>query len=148
MRPATVLLFLLALLLGLAAPVAAAGAPPVQIFYIPMPEDQILAALRGVYPGGAPALCNNNVASDVLEPVNTYVSVAAIANDTIIYYDNWEDGFEPVISAPVQATTWIWGDGNLTNGTAPGTGDDRIHAGTVLVLNNGVQTATRQSVID
>ncbi|MBX3053118.1 MAG: carboxypeptidase regulatory-like domain-containing protein [Caldilineaceae bacterium] len=148
LRLGAVLLFMAVLLIGSVVPAAAVGAPPVQTFYIPMPEDQVLAALRGIYPGGAPLLCNNDTASDVLEPVNTYVSVAAISNDTIIYYDHWEDGFEPVISAPIQATTQIWGDGDSANGTAPGTTDDRIQAGTVLVLSNGVQTATRQSVID
>lgn len=147
MRPAAALLLLIALMLGIAAPGWAAGAPPAQIFYIPMPEDQILAALRGIYPGGGAAFCGN-FASDVLEPVNTYVSVAAIADGTVIYYDQWEDGFEAVIAAPVQLTTQIWGDGILANGTAPGTADDLINAGTVLILNNGVQTATRQAVID
>ena len=80
--------------------------------------------------------------------MNTYVSVAAIADGTVIYYDQWEDGFEPVINVPTQATTQIWGDGDLANGIAPGTADDLIHAGAVLILDNGVQTATRQSVID
>ena len=42
-----VLLLLTALLIGSAAPLAAAGVPPAQTFYIPMPEDQVLAALRG-----------------------------------------------------------------------------------------------------
>ncbi|MBP7961013.1 MAG: DUF11 domain-containing protein [Caldilineaceae bacterium] len=142
-----ILLLLTALLIGAAGPLAAAGAPPAQLFYIPMPEDQVLDALRGIYPGGGSAFCGN-FASDVLEPVNTYVSVAAIADGTLIYYDQWEDGFEPVITAPTQATTQIWGDGDLANGTAPGTADDLIHAGAVLILDNGVQTATRQSVID
>ncbi len=105
---------------------------PVQFFYVPKPEDQLLLALQTIENGGPSA--------NPINPVQTYVSIAATAGGTIIYYDQWEDGYEANIANPTQSTTQIWGDGVLTNGVAPGTSNDLITAGTVLVLNNAVNT--------
>ncbi len=105
---------------------------PVQFFYVPKPEDQLLLALQTIENGGPSA--------NPINPVQTYVSIAATAGGTIIYYDQWEDGYETNIANPTQSTTQIWGDGVLTNGVAPGTNNDLITAGTVLVLNNAVDT--------
>ena len=70
--------------------------------------------------------------------MQTYMSLAAIADGTIIYYDHWEDGYEADIDAPTQPTTEIWGDGNLSNGAPPGIASDLIDSGTVVVMNNPV----------
>ena len=59
---------------------------------------------------------------------------------TIIYFDPWEDGYETNVANSTQGTTQIWDDGVLTNGIAPGTSNDLINAGTVLVLSNAVNT--------
>ncbi|MCP2728673.1 SdrD B-like domain-containing protein, partial [Limnofasciculus baicalensis] len=108
--------------------------PPVQLFYVPQPENQLLLALQTIEAGG-PGITPTN-------PVQTYISIAAVANGTIIYYDQAEDGYEADIANPTQSTTQIWGDGNLLNGVAPGTGGtDLINAGTVIVLNNAIDTS-------
>jgi hypothetical protein len=104
----------------------------VQFFYVPKPEDQLLLALQTVENGGPSA--------NPINPVQTYISIASTAAGTIIYYDHWEDGYETNLATPTQSTTQIWGDGVLTNGIAPGTSNDLINAGTVLVLNNAVDT--------
>ena len=39
---------------------------------------------------------------------------------TVIIYDHWEDGYEAESNNPIQLTTETWGDGNLSNGIAPG----------------------------
>lgn len=123
----------------------AAPPPPVQHFYVPLPEDQIFHALHSIYPGSPQ--CTSAVAN-VSNPINTYISISALSDNTILYYDHWEDGFEIDVTRPQQATTQIWGDGNPANGAPPGIPGDLIMADTVIVLDNPVDTNTLQSVID
>ncbi|RYD44336.1 MAG: hypothetical protein EOP83_31330, partial [Verrucomicrobiaceae bacterium] len=113
----------------------AANPPPTQLFYVPFPEDQQLAAFDAI----------NSVADD---PITVFVTLAAATDGTVIYYDHWEDGYEKDITNPVQSTTRIFGDGNPANGYPPGNAADLIPAGTVFNLRNFVATATLQSVID
>ena len=72
------------------AALQAANPPPVQHFYVPMPEDQIYHALKAIYPSSqtCPAF-----GADVANPINTYISISVISDNTILYYDHWEDGF-------------------------------------------------------
>lgn len=120
---------------------------PVQFFYVPLPEEQILQALQTVNTSSGGITSTN--------PVQTYISIASIADNTVIYYDQWENGFEPDIANPMNlysisnpGGTQIWGDGNPANGAPPGIPSDIINSGTVIILNNAVNTTTRQSVID
>ncbi|HAG80643.1 MAG TPA: hypothetical protein DCL61_05615, partial [Cyanobacteria bacterium UBA12227] len=111
------------------------NSPAVQFFYVPLPENQLLQALQTIEAGG-PGVTPTN-------PVQTYISIAAVANGTIVYYDHGEDGYEADISNPTQSTTQIWGDGDISNGAAPGVttnAGDVINAGTVIVLNNAIDT--------
>ncbi|MCC6458390.1 MAG: DUF11 domain-containing protein [Caldilineaceae bacterium] len=123
-------------------PLFAANPPPVQIFYVPAPEDDVFTALKGIFPGPVPNT------PDIAEPIITYVSISVIAQGTILYYDHWEDGYEIDISNPTQATTQIWGDGNPANGAPPGYPDDLLGPNTIIVLRSTVTLATRQSQID
>lgn len=144
-----ILLFLLGIALWTAISnngvAKAAPPPPVQHFYVPLPEDQIFHALQSIYPGNqiCPAFGEN-----VANPINTYISISAISDNTILYYDHWEDGFEIDVTRPQQATTQIWGDGNTANGAPPGIPGDVIMADTVIVLENAVNTGTLGTVID
>lgn len=106
-----------------------AANPVVQTFYIPLTEDQIRTWEYGI----------NTAANDT----NVYdvISITATMDGTIIYYDQWEDGYEADISNPVQSTTQILGDGNASNGAPPGCSSDAcdvINAGTVIALKNVV----------
>ena len=67
--------------------------------------------------------------------------------NTIIYYDQWENGFDADIANPINiysvgipGCTQIWGDGNSANGFPPGIPRDIIYSGTVIVLNNPINT--------
>jgi uncharacterized repeat protein (TIGR01451 family) len=122
----------------------AVNPPPVQHYYVPLPEDQIYNALKAIYPGSQSCPAAPNVAN----PINSYISISVISDNTIIYYDHWEDGFEIDVSRPEQATTEIWGDGNPANGAPPGIANDLIMADSVIVLNNPVNINTLRSVID
>lgn len=123
----------------------AAFPPPVQIYYVPVPEDQVFAALSGIYPSGQ--ACGSG-APDVTTPIQTYISISIISADTLIYYDHWEDDFEVDLASPVQPSTEIWGDGNPANGAPPGIPSDLLAPDTVIVLDNPVTPAARASLFD
>ena len=124
----------------------AANPTPVQLFYIPFPEDQLLQGLQAIQATGSGLVPAN--------PVTTLVSIAAVADGTIVYYDQWENGYDADIANPANlysggnpGGTQIWGDGNAANGAPPGVPSDLINAGTVIVLSNPV-TTTDLSAID
>ncbi len=116
-------------------PAYASNPPPTQLFYVPFPEDQQLAAFDTI----------NSVAND---PITVFITLSAATDGTVIYYDHWEDGYERDITNPVQSTTQIFGDGNPANGYPPGNAADLISAGTVFNLRNFITTSTLQSVMD
>jgi uncharacterized repeat protein (TIGR01451 family) len=91
-------------------------------FFIPYPADSFddQLALGLVPPPAPPAFIN--------QPIETIISIVAARDNTIIYYDHWEDGYEPILTSPTQPTTEVWGDGDLTNGVAPGIPTDIIDA--------------------
>jgi uncharacterized repeat protein (TIGR01451 family) len=114
---------------------------PVQTFYIPIPESQLLQAYQTIKP--------TTVVSQPVDPVQTYVSVAVLNDDTVIYYDHMQNGYDADISHPSnlhqagtnESGTRIWGDGNTANGFPPGVPSDVLKAGMVIVLNNAIQSA-------
>ena len=114
--------------------------PPVQVFYLPLPEDQLRTALRTIESGGA---------GDAPDwPVWIYAVVTAVSDGTIIYYDQMENGYEAELRNPdsiYHATTnpsgtQIWGDGVTLNGFPPGIPDDLINAGAAIVLTNSIDS--------
>jgi uncharacterized repeat protein (TIGR01451 family) len=105
----------------------------VQTFYLPIPEDQIRSWEMGIANSGPIPIYDTTV--------NDVISITATMDNTIIYYDQWEDGYETDISNPKQSTTEVWGDGNIANGAPPGCSSnscDVINAGTVISLQNSV----------
>ena len=106
-----------------------------QVHFVPLPEGNLQTAQQAI-------------SSSVSGLANTVIAITATSNNTIIVYDQWEDGYEADINNPTQASTLIWGDGNLTNGTAPGTSNDLIVSGQTILLQNQVNTATLQTVVD
>jgi uncharacterized repeat protein (TIGR01451 family) len=140
---AVLVVLTLSLVTGVQSVAAANPNPaPVQFFYVPFPEDQLLSGLQAIESGG-PSTAPAN-------PVTTYISIAAVSNNTIIYYDQWENGYDPDIANPINlysspgnpGGTQIWGDADPTNGAPPGVAADIINAGTVIILNNVVDVTT------
>lgn len=123
------------LLAAVILPAAADNPPPTQVFYIPFAEDNQLDGFASI----------NGVAGD---PLAVFVTFSTVADETVIYYDHWEDGYEADISNPVQSTTLVFGDGDPSNGYPPGNAADLISAGTVFDLRNFVDTSTLGEVID
>lgn len=123
------LLFVAAILLTLFLLSSFSDAQTVQTFFVPVTEDQIIRWSTQVI----------NTAFPIGNDVNNVISITATFNGTVIYYDQWEDGYEDNITNPAQSTTQIWGDSNITNGAPPGclaSGCDVINAGTVVALRN------------
>ena len=98
-----------------------------QEFYLPFPEEDLYAAFRNSSCDGG-ALHTENVRS--------VISIKTPYPTIFIKYDHWEDGYEEDLTWPTQASTEIWGDGNLTNGIAPGYPDDILLAGSSVIIDN------------
>ena len=97
-------------------------------FYMPFPENSTM--LRECL---FQASNNSNAYTNVVRNVT---SIVAPYPNTIIVYDHWEDGYEADISIPTQSTTEIWGDGNLSNGIAPGYPSDILISSASIILDN------------
>ncbi|MFZ1073947.1 MAG: DUF2341 domain-containing protein, partial [Verrucomicrobiia bacterium] len=119
-----------------AAALTARAVDLVQEFYLPMPEAQIYQA-------------NNSIISGTGSTIASTFSIVVTANGTIIYYDQWEDGYETDLSNPTQPTTQIWGDGNDADGIPPGFAHNPLGlpAGTVITLTNNVTLPRNPSTI-
>lgn len=126
--------------LVLASPLQAANPPPTQVFYVPFPEDNQLTGFLAITAG--------NGTTQASDPMAVFVTFSAATDNTVIYYDHWEDGYERDITNPRQSTTLVFGDGNPANGYPPGNASDLIPAGTVFSLRNYVSSGSLQSVLD
>ncbi|MEM6963112.1 MAG: discoidin domain-containing protein [Bacteroidota bacterium] len=124
------------------------GAQLTETYFIPIEEGQLLNSLLSISSDGAPNFCGFGSINDPRDPIQSYVVIGIVEDGVNIYYDQWEDGYEPNLSFPIQASTEVWGDGDLSNGAAPGFSSDLFKAGDKIILDNSVATATRQSVID
>jgi hypothetical protein len=87
-------------------------------------------------------LSNDNLESTI----TTMISVTISTDNTVIWYDHWEDGFDVDATskfAPASVSTKVWGDGNATNGCAPKAptcthDSDVLKAGTAIVIQNDI----------
>jgi hypothetical protein len=126
-----------ALLSGLVLAILAGGSAMAalsQTFFVPLPEDQLRSSFLAVY-----ASAGNRIDSSI--------SIAPIQGDLRIYYDQWEDGYEADIEAPVQGTTQIWGDNNPANGIPPGFASDVLTASSVITLRNLIDVPRSAAVV-
>ncbi len=112
------------------------GPEPFVTVYVPLSEGDYMTALRNGT--GRPGSIGTTA--------RTTISITAAAADSVIYYDQWENGFETTINDPAVTSgagaTLVWGDGNTANGDVtpfcPRCSADIIPAGGVITLNNSV----------
>ena len=95
-------------------------------FFIPFPADMLGDHFEKG--GNDPLLTFSD------EDIVTTISIAIVDRFSIIHYDHWEDGLEPILDLPTQPSTEIWGDDNAANGIPPGFGIDILNDGDVIVL--------------
>ena len=102
-----------------------------KLFYLPFPEnkDQMRKALLSA---GSYYMDNGPNGGTT---IRSLVCIKIPYPKTIIIYDHWEDGYEADITVPTQSTTQIWGDGDLSNGVAPGYPNDIIPPGGCIVFD-------------
>jgi hypothetical protein len=104
---------------------------PTQTFFIPLDETSLFNnALFVINPVKARA------------PVVSMISISISTDSTIVWWDHWEDGYDADVSVQRGATTQVWGDGDATNGCAPGrvctNANDILRAGDSIVIQNSV----------
>ncbi|MEZ5327486.1 MAG: hypothetical protein R3F19_20745 [Verrucomicrobiales bacterium] len=112
----------------------------VQTFFVPLPEAQVQSALKNIY-------------SSTGSTMNGVVSIVATQDNTVIYYDQWENGYENDLNNPLsiynastnKSGTQIWGDADPSNGYPPELNGstntaqvDVITAKDVIALENNV----------
>jgi hypothetical protein len=80
-------------------------------------------------------------------PMIVLLSVTVSTDNTVIWYDHWEDDFDLDVTNPAtrSKTTKVWGDGNAANGCAPNIAitactdsSDILKAGTSIVVQDEV----------
>jgi uncharacterized repeat protein (TIGR01451 family) len=77
--------------------------------------------------------------------IATTISISVLRDDTLIYYDHWEDGFDANDTCPTSPTTQVWGDRDASNGSPPNVPDDVLRRGDVIALQNTVPVEPRDS---
>ena len=121
-------------LIGALQSQSARAQSPVQTFYVPVPETQ-----ARVWAEAIQSLPENDT-------IHSVISLTVTADDALIYYDQWENGFDADISNPADLYAnpgnldgvQIWGDGDASNGSPPGFPGDLLVAGDVIVLEDDV----------
>ncbi len=150
---ALIVVFILASLLQLPGVrlAGAANPAPVLVFYTTLPETEALTALSTIN------------AAAVL-PMTNYNSIAVNEANTLVYYDQWENGYDSDIANPTNlysasnlGGTQVWGNGLAADGCAPNirgvaltctNANDALNAGDVIILNNTVNLITTYNVLD
>jgi uncharacterized repeat protein (TIGR01451 family) len=107
-------------------------------FFVPYPVDELADEFR---------VGNQQPAGFTVNGIETVISISVLRSGSIIYYDQWEDGLEPNLVMPVQATTQVWGDNDPSNGSPPGLPSDVLQSGDVIVLQNVVPVPRNPAVL-
>jgi uncharacterized repeat protein (TIGR01451 family) len=110
-----------------------------QTYFVPLPEADIFSSTFKVINTGARA------------PIMSITAIAISIDDSIVWYDHWEDGYD-ADTVTRRASTRVWGDGNASNGCAPGVSpcnnsNDRLKAGQSIILENWVDLPRNKNVI-
>jgi uncharacterized repeat protein (TIGR01451 family) len=87
-----------------------------QEYYILGNETQVLQMMSDISP------------DPVGSSMASIITIVATSDGQIVYYDHWEDGYEPNILSPVQASTQVFGDGVPAS--------DILNAGDIVTLNS------------
>ncbi|HBB31510.1 MAG TPA: hypothetical protein DC064_06865, partial [Cyanobacteria bacterium UBA9273] len=114
-----------------------ANPAPLQTYFVPMREQDINYIF-------------NDLEDTVSNGIVSIISMTISRNGTLIYYDQWENGYDTDIANPTNkysagnlGGTQIWGNNDPTDGIAPGFATDVFQAGDVVILRNVVPTNPR-----
>ncbi|NLN93066.1 MAG: DUF11 domain-containing protein, partial [Candidatus Hydrogenedens sp.] len=101
-------------------------------FYLPYPENVSQLRQSLLSAGSVEMNSGNNGGTNA----RSVISILVPYPGTRIVYDHWEDGYESDSDFPAQSSTQVWGDGDPSNGVAPGYPNDIIPAGGYIILDN------------
>ncbi len=136
-----------------AMPVHAAGASIIQTFFLPMPEDMVLASFKKIA-NSAPAA-----------PMHSVTGISVTVASTVIYYDQWENGYELDLANPASiynsstnlGGTQVWGNGLAADGCPPNIdgktaltcsdANDKLTSGDVIVMDNNIPLPRTSTVL-
>lgn len=98
---------------------------------VPLSEEDLYASYQAIAGAG----------SSLLPVVHSVLTVAISANQTVVWYDHHEDGYDE--SDFAQVSTVIFGDANATNGCSPAVvdctdEDDILLLGDVLTFKSAI----------
>jgi hypothetical protein len=104
---------------------------PMQTFFVPLPEESAYHQMFFLI---------NRIARD---PIISFVTISVSTDNTVIWYDHWEDGYEDDVTKPTSHQTEIWGDGDASNGCSPTITsctdkNDKLNAGDVIIMQSTV----------
>ena len=107
---------------------------PTQTYFVPIPDqmlyDQIIFKL--------------NAETYIREtPVTHILAITVSTDNTVIWFDHWEDGYDEDVTVAMANTTVVWGDGKKSNGCAPFVtvctdAADVLKAGNNILLRNNI----------
>ncbi|HBE54365.1 MAG TPA: hypothetical protein DDW76_37865, partial [Cyanobacteria bacterium UBA11369] len=110
---------------------------PLQTYFVPLREQDVNYIF-------------NDLENTVSNGIISVISMTMSRDGTLIYYDQWENGYDTDIANPTNiysATnlggTQIWGNNNPLDGIAPGFATDTFKAGDFVTLRNVVPTNPR-----
>lgn len=121
-----------------------------ETYFLPWPEDEIWTAMGSIFPTSCSnyAAFRDNYDAAPRQPMVSYTGITIVDAGTVITYDHWEGGYEVDLSYPSQSSTEVWGDGDPTNGVAPGDADDYLTNGQILILDSVMLSSTLGTVVD
>jgi hypothetical protein len=104
---------------------------PSQTYFIPLPEENLFSDAFEI------------INSDAHNSVVSLISFSISTDNTVIWYDHWEGGYEVDIKKPTSKNTEIWGDGIASNGCSPTVklctdAADKLKAGDSIVIQNEI----------
>jgi len=119
-------------------PTITSQATPSQTFYIPLPEKDVFHDLL------KPIADGHSCYGDMI----SMISVAISTDNTVIWYDHWEDGYDTELYTG--STSEIWGDGDASNGCRPDVencedDEDVLHAGDSFVIQQSMDNQRAES---
>ena len=118
-----------------------------QVNFVPLPEADIQTALKSI--AGATKVSGN---------IQTVVAITATADNTVVVYDQWEDGYEANLNLPASATSKVWiyknslwyidsdKDGSIAGEAQLSNGSGITVIGQTLVLYNAVDPTAPNTV--
>jgi uncharacterized repeat protein (TIGR01451 family) len=121
----------LALVVAVPSP-ASAGPQPVMTGFVPLPGNDYQEYLESVN-------------TDADTTLDFTVGITNAATGSVLYYDQWEDGFEADLANPTQSSTLVFGDGVTGNGNAASyqcsvCAGDLLPQGAALIMRNTIST--------